>query len=186
MTDPCRYRKQLTSDQKVEIDALLANSSSKDDIDIGQCDLIKHRIDLLPGFEVTFKQRHRRIPPNMIDEVRQHLDELLSPGIIRKYKSPWAGNVVLIRKKNGKLRMCVDYRALNDRSITDAYTLPRIEEVFDILKGSRYFSTIYMKAVYHQVEIEDTHKERTAFTVGPLGFFEYVKMPFGLSNRQAT
>ena len=104
----------------------------------------------------------------------------------RKYKSPWAGNVVLIRKKNGKLRMCVDYRALNDRSITYAYTLPRIEEVFDILKGSIYFSTIDMKAVYHQVEIEDTHKERTTFTVGPLGFFEYVKMPFGLSNRQAT
>jgi len=61
--------------------------------------------------------------------------------------------------------MCVDYRALNDRSITDAYNLPIIEEVFDILKGSIYFSTIDMKAVYHQVEIEDTHKERTAFTV---------------------
>ena len=133
---------KLTPDQKAEIDALLDKHKhifSKDDIDIGQCDLIKHRIDLLSGFEVPFKQKHRRMPPNMIEEVRQHLDQLLSAGIIRKSKSPWASNVVLVRKKNGKLRMCVDYRALNDRSIKDAYALPRIEEVFDILKGSRYF-----------------------------------------------
>jgi hypothetical protein len=159
---------------------------STSDTDIGQCDKIKHRIDLLPGYETPFKQRHRRIPPMMIEEVRQHLDQLLASGIIRKSKSPWASNVVLVRKKNGKLRMCVDYRMLNDRSVKDAYALPRIEEVFDILKGSKYFSTIDMKAGYHQVEIEDSHKERTAFTVGSFGFFEYVKMPFGLSNSPAT
>ena len=65
---------------------------------------------------------------------------------------------------------------LNNRSVKDAYALPRIEEVFDILKGSKYFSTIDMKSGYHQVEVEDTHKERTAFTVGPLGFYEYCKL----------
>lgn len=180
---------KLTVEQRHEINKLLEKHKhifSTSDTDIGQCDRIKHRIDLLPGFETPFKQRHRRIPPTMIEEVRQHLDQLLSAGIIRKSKSPWASNVVLVRKKNGKLRVCVDYRTLNDRSIKDAYALPRIEEVFDILKGSKYFSTIDMKAGYHQVEIEDTHKERTAFTVGPLGFFEYVKMPFGLSNSPAT
>ena len=82
--------------------------------------------------------------------------------------------------------MCVDYRMLNKRSVKDAYALPRIEEVFDVLHGAKYFSTIDMKAGYHQVEIEDHHKERTAFTVGPLGFYEYIKMPFGLSNSPAT
>ena len=82
--------------------------------------------------------------------------------------------------------MCVDYRMLHKRSVKDAYALPRIEEVFDVLHGAKYFSTIDMKAGYHQVEIEDHHKERTAFTVGPLGFYEYIKMPFGLSNSPAT
>jgi len=176
---------KLDSKQRQQIDDLLEHHrdifSTADD-DIGYCDKIKHRIYFLPGCEAPFKQRHRRIPPDMIDEVRQHLEQLLQAGIIRKSRSPWASNVVLVRKKNGKLRMCVDYRQLNNRCVKDAYALPRIEEVFDILHGSRYFTTIDMKAGYHQVEIEDTHKERTAFTVGPLGFFEYVKMPFGMST----
>lgn len=157
---------------------------SKSDTDIGNCDLIKHRIDLIDP--IPFKQRHRRIAPAMIEEVRKHLQQLLAAKIIRKSKSPWSSNVVLVRKKNGKLRMCVDYRMLNNKSVKDAYALPRIEEVFDVLHGAKYFSTIDMKAGYYQVELEDTHKERTAFTVGPLGFYEYEKMPFGLSNSPAT
>ena len=82
--------------------------------------------------------------------------------------------------------MCVDYRSLNNRTVKDAYALPRIEKVFDVLKGSKYFSTIDMKSGYHQVETQEEHKERTAFTVGPLGFFEYNRMPFDFSNSPAT
>ena len=82
--------------------------------------------------------------------------------------------------------MCVDYRMLNNRSVKDAYALPKIEEIFDVLQGSKYFSTIGMKSGYHQVEVEESHKERTAFSVANLGFYEYVKMPFGLSNSPAT
>lgn len=93
----------------------------------------------------------------MIEEVRQHLDQLLAAGIMRKSKSPWASNVVLVRKKNGKLGMCVDYRMLHDRSVKDAYALPRIEEVSDIRKGGIYFTTIGVNAGYHQVEIEENH-----------------------------
>lgn len=122
----------------------------------------------------------------MVDEVRKHLADLLNAGIIQKSGSPWASNIVLVRKKNGKLRMCVDYRILNKRTIKDAYALPRIEEVFDVLHGAKYFTTLDTKAGYHQEEIEEHHRERTAFTVGPLGFYEYIKMPFGLSNSPAT
>ena len=113
---------------------------SKNDADIGDCQLIKQRIDL--ENTTPFKQRHRRIPPAMIEEVRQHLAQLLAAGIIRKSKSPWASNIVLVRKKSGKLRMCVDYRMLNQRIIKDAYALPRIEEVFDCLNNSKYFSVL--------------------------------------------
>ena len=101
-------------------------------------------------------------------------------------KSPWSSNLVPIRKKNGKLRVYVDYRMLNQRSVKDAYALPRTEEVFDILHGAKVFSTIDMKSGYHQVEMEEIHKERTVFTVGPLVFYEYCKMPFGLTNSPAT
>ena len=68
----------------------------------------------------------------------------------------------------------------------DSYALPRIEEIFDVLHGAKVFSVIDMKSGYHQVEVEEEHKDRTAFTVGPLGFFEFIRMPFGLSNSPST
>ena len=78
-----------------------------------------------------FKQRHRRIPPAMIDEVRAHIEKLASNGIIQPSHSPWASNVVLGRKKDGKLRMFVNYRQLYNRTVKDSYALHRIEEILD-------------------------------------------------------
>lgn len=178
---------KLTPEQNEQVESLLKKHIgvfSTHDADIGDCDMIRHRIDLIDP--TPFKQKHRRIPPSMIDEVRKHIEELLSSGVIQKSKSPWCSNVVLVRKKNGKLRLCVDYRMLNKKTVKDSYALPRVEEVFDVLNGSKLFSTIDMKSGYHQVTVEESHKCRTAFTVGPLGFFEYNKMPFGLSNSPAT
>lgn len=179
----------LTAEETLQIHQLLEKHIdifSTGDTDIGNCERIKHRIDLLPYCEAPFKQPHRRLPPQMVEEVRKHLNDLLDAGIIEKSCSPWASNIVLVRKKNGKLRMCVDYRMLNQRTIKDAYALPRIEEVFDVLHGAKYFTTVDMKAGYHQVKVEDSHRERTAFTAGPLGFYQFLKMPFGLSNSPAT
>ena len=82
--------------------------------------------------------------------------------------------------------MCVDYRQLNNRTVKDSYALPRIEELLDTLAGSKYFSVLDMKSGYHQVEVLKEHKCRTAFTVGPLGFWEFNRLPFGLSNAPAT
>ena len=83
--------------------------------------------------------------------------------------------------------MCVDYRLLNARKVKNSYTLPRIEEIFDCLAGNKIFRDLDMKSGYHQVEIEEEHKPRTAFTVGPLVFFnEYSRMGFGLTNSLAT
>ena len=122
----------------------------------------------------------------MYDEVRDHIHQLLASGIIRQSHSPWASNVVLCRKKDGKLRMCVDFRQLNERTIKDAHALPRIEEILEGLAGNKYFTVIDAKAGYHQCPIQEEHRERTAFTVGPLGFYEYERMPFGLANSPAT
>jgi hypothetical protein len=88
--------------------------------------------------------------------------------------------------KDKTLRLCVDYRQLNNITKKDSYALPRIEELLDCLGGSTFFSVIDMKSGYHQVEIFEPHKERSAFTVGPLGFYEYTRMPFGMTNSPAT
>jgi len=152
---------------------------SKSDTDVGHTNIVQHRIELLE--DKTFKQRYRRIPPSMYDEVKVYLQQLLDMNIIRPSHSPWASNVVLVKKKDNSLRMCVDYRMLNKNSKKDSYALPRIEELLDCLSGNRFFSVIDMKSGYHQVEIFEDHKERTAFSVGPLGFYE-----FGLTNSPAT
>ena len=97
-----------------------------------------------------------------------------------------SSNVVLVRKKKGQLRICIDYRQLNNRTKKDNYALPRIDEVLDSLSGNKLFSVLDMKSGYHQIPIAEEHKERTAFTVGTLGFFEYKRMPMGLTNAPAT
>lgn len=82
--------------------------------------------------------------------------------------------------------MCVDYRLLNSKTVKDQYALPRIEDILDTFKGSKYYSVVDMKSGYHQLEIVEPHKERTAFHVGPLGFYEFNRLPFGLCNSPAT
>ena len=152
-------------DQRDELMNLLINYReifSVSDTDIWICNKIKHRIDLLT--DIHFKQRHRRIPPSIIEEVRQHIEQLLAAGVIRPSKSPYTSNVVLVRKKNGKLRLCVDYRQLNSITVTDLFAVLRMEEIFYCLYGPKYFTTIDMKARYHQKEVEEAHKETTAFT----------------------
>ena len=179
--------KDLTSDELsrgLNIINKFKDIFSQSETDIGLTSSVKHRIELTNT--VPFKQRHRRIPPSMIDELRNHLQLLMTSGVIRKSRSPWASNIVLCRKKNGQLRMCVDYRQLNQRTIKDAYALPRISDILDSLLGNKYFTVLDMKSGYHQIEIDDEHKDRTAFTVGPLGFYEYIRMPFGLANAPAT
>ena len=89
-------------------------------------------------------------------------------------------------KEEWKIKNVWDYRTLNNKTVKDAYALPRIDEIFDCLNGAKYFSSIDMKSGYHQIEVEENHNERTGFTVGALGFWEYNKMPFGLSNSPTT
>ena len=160
--------------------AVFAQSS----LDLGRTTLVEHRIRLSDN--TPFKERPRRIPPALYEEVRQHLAEMLEAEVIRHSESPWSSNVVLVRKKDGSLRFCIDYRRLNQRTIKDAYALPRIEETLDILNGSSWFTTLDLKSGYWQMEIAEEDKEKTAFTVGNLGFFEFNRLPFGLTNSPAS
>ena len=155
-----------------------------EDLELGYTDLVKHEIKLT--IYVLFKEWYRRIPPHQYEEVCKHLDEKLKIGAIRRSNSPWASAVVLIRKKDGALRFCIDLRKLNERTVKDAYSLPRIEDSLDVLNGSCIFTSIDLKSGYWQVELDKKSIPFTAFTVGPLGFYECVRMPFGLTNAPAT
>ena len=92
----------------------------------------------------------------------------------------------LVRKKDGGIRLCIDLRKLNNRTIKDGYALPIIDDTLDCLHGARWFSTLDLKSGYWQVELEEEAKPLTAFTMGPLGFWECERMPFGLTNAPAT
>ena len=111
---------------------------------------------------------------------------MLKNGAIHRSCSPWASAVVLVHKKDGSLRFCIDLRHLNSHTIKDAYSLPRIEESLDCLNGACIFTSLDLKSGYWQVEMAENSIPYTAFTVGPLGFYECVRMPFGLTNAPAT
>ena len=155
-----------------------------DSLDMGHTSMVKHKIRL--DNYTPFKERYCRIPPNFFDEVKNHLKEMIEVGAIRKSSSPWASAVVLVRKKDGSLQFCIDLRKLNARTIKDAYSLPRIDETLDCLGGATIFTSLDLKSGYWQVEMEEDSKPLTAFTVGPLGFYECERMPFGLTNAPAT
>ena len=153
-------------------------------LDLGKTNLVKHKIELTDYTPI--KDRYRRIPPHQYEEVLKHLKEMLDVGAIRRSNSPWASPVVLVRKKDGSLRFCIDLRKLNARTIKDAYSLPRIEDALDSLNGACIFTSLDLKSGYWQVELDESSIPLTAFTVGPLGFYECVRMPFGLTNAPAT
>ena len=146
--------------------------------------MVDHEIKL--NDYTPLKERHRRIPPHQYEEVKKHLKEMLEIGAIRKPNSPWASAVVLVRKKDGSLRFCIDLRWLNSCTIKDAYSLPRIDETLDCLGGSIIFTSLDLKSGYWHVEMDEMFKQLTTFTVGPLGFHECERMPFGLTNAPAT
>ena len=157
---------------------------SLNDLELGKTSKVKHQIKL--NNNVPFKDRYRRIQSQEFDEVCRHLGEMLKIGAIQKSVSPWASPVVLVRKKDGSLRFCIDLRKLNSQTIKDAYSLPRIEESLDCLNGAVIFTSLDLKAGYWQVEMDEESIPYMAFTVGPLGFYECVRMPFGLTNAPAT
>ena len=158
--------------------------SPNNDLDLRKCNILKHNIKIIDP--QPFKEMYRRIPSHLYEEVKAHLQEMVEVGAIRRSFSSWASAVVLVREKDGELRFCIDLRKLNNRTIKDGYSLPRIEDTLDCLHGAVWFSTLDLKSGYWQVELEEEAKPLTAFTVGPLGFWECEHMPFGLTNAPVT
>jgi len=149
----------------------------------GRTSMVKHHIDT--GESKPIRQRPRRLPLAKREEVDKLIEDMRLDGVIEPSESPWCSPVVLVKKKDGSLRFCVDYRKLNNATIKDSYPLPRIDDTLDTLSGSIWFSTLDLKSGYWQVEIDDESKAKTAFSVGS-GLWQFKVMPFGLSNAPAT
>ena len=117
--------------------------------------------------------------------LEQEIRKMEKDGIISPSESPWSAPVVIVKKKNNKFRLCVDYRKLNEITVHDQYLLPRIDELLDEFKYAKYFSTIDLAAGYWQVEMKPEDRAKTAF-VTKHDLYEFNVMPFGLTNAPAT
>ena len=176
-----------TEDQQQAAKDLLVVSSdvfSEHDLDLSKCNILKQKIKITDP--QPFKERYRRIPSHLYQEVKAHLQEMVEVGAIRRSFSPWASTMVLVRKKDGGLQFCIDLCKLNNRTVKDGCSLPRIEDILDCLHGAVWFSTLDLKSGYWRVELEQEAKPLTSFTMGSLGFWECECVLFGLTNSPTT
>ena len=143
--------------------------------EIGCTDMAEHAIELLDT--EPFKERFRRIAPPLVEEVQGHIQEMLDRGAINPSQSPWCNVVVLVRKKDG-----ASGSVLNSRTKKDAYPLPRMQETMESMVGAQFFSTMDLKSGFWQVKMAKDSQQYTAFTVGSMGVYEFLRMPYGLCN----
>jgi len=160
-----------------------SNAFSTGENDLGWTNVVTHSIET--GDNRPVRQPLRRHPPAHLEAIQQHVSNMLEQGVITPARSPWASNLVLVKKKDGSLRCCVDYRQLNSLTKKDAYPLPRTDMCLDAMSGARWFSTFDLRSSYHQVAMKEEDSEKTAFICRE-GQFKFTTMPFGLCNAGAT
>ncbi|KAA0063458.1 uncharacterized protein E5676_scaffold110G00320 [Cucumis melo var. makuwa] len=146
--------------------------------------MIDHEIELVPGAKPPAKNAYRMAPPELA-ELRKQLDELLNAGFIRPAKALYGAPVLFQKKKDGSLRLCIDYRVLNKLTVRKKYPLPIITDLFDRLHGAKYFSKLDLRSGYYQVRIAEGDEPKTT-CVTRYGAFEFLVMPFGLTNAPAN
>ena len=174
---------ELPQNERTRLTSLIEEYAEVFNEKPGRTDQCEHAIDT--GVAVPLKSRPRRLPPRWEEEINEQLDELLNQKLCRPSGSPWASNVVLVTKKDGRKRFAIDYRRLNTVTKKDAYGIPQIQTILDKLHGHRYFSVLDIASAYWCVPVRDIDIEKTAFNT-PRGLYEMTVMPFGLVNAQAT
>ena len=154
--------------------------------DMGHTKATKHKIVLKDPDTPPFKEHFCRIPPPQVDEVREHLKLMLDAGVVQLSNSPSCNAVVLVRKKDGSLRFCIDFRRLNALTVKDSHPLPHICEALESLAGAVHYLTFDLNSGFWQVPMKEESKQYTAFTIGSMGLYECESMPFGLCNARPT
>jgi len=175
-----------TEEQQSVIAGLLvkyADTFSKDEWDLGLTHLSEHAINT--GTAAPVKQRPRRVPLAYAEEEKKALEDLLKKGVIQKSTSPWASPIVLVKKKSGAIRPCVDYRRVNALVKPDGFPLPRIQDCLDAVAGSSFFSCFDLTSGYFQIPLKKDDIPKSAFCC-KYGQYEMKTMPFGLNNAAST
>ena len=156
---------------------------SKEGSPISSTSLVEHEIHTTgPPTRLPFRRQN----PLVREIEQQQIKEMLRDEVIRPSTSPWASPVVMVKKKDGSMRFCVDFRKMNDATIKDAHPLPRIDDTLESLHGAQYFTTLDLKSGYWQVPIKEQDKEKTAFRTSSGQLYEFNQLPFGLCNAPAT
>ena len=172
----------LTTVENAQLAELLTKFSdifASSSLDLGHTRLIQHEIDT--GDARPIKQRPYRVSNSQRVEIDRHISNMLNQNIIQVSASPWSSPVVLVQKKDGTTRFCVDYRKLNAVTRKDSFPLPRIDDALDSLSGSKFFSTLDLQSGYHQVAMHPNSKDKTAF-ISHSGLYEFNVLRFGLTN----
>jgi hypothetical protein len=176
----------LTADENDELKNLLGKYNDlfrESNTNLSSTTEVRHKINTANHSPVH--AHPHRVSPAQRAQIKEQVEELSRQGVIEPSSSPWSSPVVIIKKKDGSPRFCVDYRMLNARTVKDVYPLPRIDDAVDRLAGARYFSTLDLISGYWQIEMDPQDAEKTAFT-SPAGLFQFKRMPFGLCNAPAT
>lgn len=173
----------LSSEERVRLDQVLDEHREIFEKKMGTTPYAEHRIETgdhapiaMPPYQMTVTKK---------EILKKEIDQLLDEDAIEECESPWAAPVVLVPKKDGTMRLCVDYRRLNSITKTDTYPLPRMDDLLYATKRTSYMSTLDLKSGYHQVSVREQDRDKTAF-ISPLGTYRYKVMPFGLRNAPAT
>ena len=179
-------RGDLTTKQFSDLKAIMLEASdvfALDNSELGCTSLVKHTIDT--GDNPPIKQQPYRTPMIYRERMAKMIEDMQAQGIVQPSSSPWASPVVLVPKKDGTARFCIDYRRLNAVSRKDVYPLPRIEDILSTLGEAKYFSTLDLATGFWQIELDESSRPKSAFTTHK-GLYEFVRMPFGLCNAPAT
>ncbi|GFW33918.1 retrovirus-related Pol polyprotein from transposon opus [Trichonephila clavipes] len=177
---------ELSDEQRNKLSELLRKFSglfTKTDKSTAAKTNVKHRI--FTGDHAPINQRAYRVSPTERRIIHEEVRKMLDEGIVQPSESPWSSPVVLVRKKDGSWRFCVDYRKLNSVTKKDVYPLPRIDDTLDCLKGAKFFSSMDLRSGYWQIEIDEADREKDGIYY-PEGLYEFKVMPFGLCNAPAT
>jgi hypothetical protein len=181
-----QWRNKLPIREAVQLTVLLRKYEdifAKSEFDLGHTAVVKHAIPV--ESDTPIRQRPYRTPHRLQQEGERQIKEMLHHNVIRHSVSPWSSPVVMVAKKDGSTRFCVDYRKLNQITVKDTYPLPRIDDMLDKLGKSEYFSTLDLASGYWQIEVKEEDREKTAFTTGA-GLFEFNVLPFGLTGAPST
>lgn len=170
----------LNTDERSRLDAIIQLFPSSDKEGLGKTTLLKHHIDV--GDARPTKQRYHAVSPAIEQHMFAEVDRMLELDIIEESSSPWNSPVTIVAKPDGRKRLCLDARRVNEVTVKDAYPMPLIDSIMSRLNETRYISSVDLKDAFWQIELDDTSREKTAFTVPGRPLYQFKRMPFGLCN----